>query len=609
MSEPGSERMPKPESLERTPRRSTAFRKPQTRVLLAACGLALSVVVPAVDAQTQAKPVGPSVLTSQPGAKGAAQPQQPPQAQQPQAPQPGAPGASGSAAPGAIPEATTASIATDDPNKISLAAFAEPVELKTLVDLLARTLNINVVVESDLSGSIVFNAPVQVDRDRLLPLVDALLGQQGYTITKDPTIDFYIVRRAADVPPNLAGDIPTTRVIPTPNVRPSALQFALQAQLTAGGAASAAGGQHLSFIDELGIIVATDSKRRLDQLETLVKRMLEEYARSKFIRIELAHIAAPVARQRALELIGQIAQPIGGAAFQPGQVQQAVPAGQARPGGGFDNLGDRLTVDPNGNALIFRGVDEEAAPVRAILEVIDKPSGLAPKRYEVGAAAQQIADIARQRGLGEVTTIASRGQQDGFFNANFDANRQQFPGQQQSQSHTGGPVMVVDENRGSILYYGTPDQQSQMRQLIDELDLKSEVVVIRAYKLNHSDSEKMAELINGLLRNETPASSNPLLGEGGGVFGVGRGQQFQPTRTGELAGEGVRQGDLSLSSNAFVIANKALNQVLVKAPAKQQPDFERLIQKLDQRRPQVYVEARIVAVTADDRTRRARSWC
>jgi type II secretory pathway component GspD/PulD (secretin) len=512
---------------------------------------------------------------------------------------------------GPAAEPLTVDVSTDDPDMITLSVFAEPVELKTLVELLGKTLNINITIEGDLSGSVVFNAPVPVKKADLLGLIDALLGQQGYTITRQIP-GFYTVQPAANVAVKFDGDIATTRVIPTPNVRPSALQQALAAQLGGAGAvnpqtgqATGGGAGRISYVDELGIIVATDTVRKLDTLESLVKRMLEEYGKTQFIRLELNHIAAPVARERALQLIGQIPQSTG-AALQPGQPIQQLQQQPGHSGQGLDNMGDRLTVDPQGNALIFRGLDQEVEQVRNIMKVIDKPSALAPKRYEVGAAAAQIADIARQRGLGEVTTISSRQDENtNFFNNGFNPN-QQIQGQNRSQSLAGGPVMVVDEGRGTILYYGTGDQQKQMKQLIDELDLKSEVVVIRTYKLNHSDSEKMAELINGLLRNETPASGNPLLGDNSGNNGfLNNPLRPQTPNTARksaegASAEGLREGDLSLSGNAFVIANKALNQIIVKAPAKQQPDFEKLIQKLDQRRPQVYLEAKIVSVTWTD---------
>lgn len=572
----------------------------------AAALIALSGSAGAQDKEKEKKvtpPVAPTTAVKPAGKTATTPPGQAPKMGTPTAVPTASPASAGTTEHAALPD-----IVTDDPNMITLAAFSGPVDLTALIELLARTLDINVTLIGDVTGQVVFNAPKAIPKDRFLPFVDALLNQQNYTITYDPVAQFYVVQQIAAVASELEGERATTRVISTPNVRPSSLQTALSSQLAA--MAGQAGGRQLSYVDELGIIIATDSVRKLDQLEALVKRILEEYAKTSWIRIELDHVAAPVARERALQLVGQSS----GATRSfgdPNQPQQPQVAAGGR-GQSLDNLGDRLTVDAQGNAVIFRGFPEEIQQVQTVLAIIDKPSQLQPKRYNVGGAARQVADIAKQRGLGDVTTIQSDAQ-DGQFNQQPQFQNQQFQNQfgrqGTGQTLSGGSVMVVDESRGSILYYGTLDQQQQMERLVEELDIQSESLVIRAYKLVNSDAEKMADLINGLIRNETPAASNPLLGEGGtSTFGganpFGPRVQRQPQTRQQNAQE-ANPNDLSISGNAFVIANKALNQVLIKAPAKQQPEFAKLIEKLDLRRPQVYVEAKIVVVNWTDDLRLA----
>lgn len=509
---------------------------------------------------------------------------------QPQAVPPGA------RAPDAVVELPA--IATPDPDRITLSAFAEPVQLTNLVELVARTLNVNVTIQGDLSGTVVFNAPVPIAKSELIPLLDSLLEQQGWTIVQNQ-YGFYTVQPQGAVPIQMAGDRATTRVFSTPNIRPSSLKATLEGQL---GVQQGQGGRVIAYIDDLGVIVATDTPRRLNALGTLVEAILAEYARSQFIRLELVNVAAPVARERALQLIGQMSQQTRVAI--PGQ-EQIQPV-QARPGA-LDNLGDRLTIDPQGNALIFRGLEEEIDVVRGILGVIDVPNTLVPKSYFAGAAAGQIADIARSRGLGEVTTI----QADRRNNAEFGFDFNQFQQQMQRANQTvGGPVMVVDQTRGTIIYYGTPAQHAQLDALIKELDTQSERVVIQAYKLAHSDAEKIAEIVNGILTNTAGGGEAPLLGgadsprlRAGGVR-FNQPQQPQP-QPGAAGGGGGGDGLELDGTEAFVIADTSNNQVIVKARQGQQKDFARLIEKLDLRRPQVFIEARLIAVSWSDTMRLA----
>lgn len=523
-------------------------------------------------------------------------------------------------------------------DQIELAAFSAPVELSALVDMLVKQLNINVAVKGNLSGQVSFNAPVSVPRDRFLPLVNALLEQQGYTITHDTLTGFYLVHPINEVAVGISGDSPSTRVIPTPNVRPSALKPAIEAQFGSGGGGAGAapmgnpGGGGVTtgsgalgqaaYIDELGVIVITGSPRRLEAVESLVRLLLDEYGRAKFIRMELKYVAASIARERALQLIGQAPQTSsrqnnmnpGGDPNNPNMT-----SGRAAT---LDNLADRLTIDPQGNALIFRGVPDEIARVRDVLSTIDAPSGLTSKSYYVGTAAQQIADLAKQRGLGDVTIIASTQNQGNqqinrfFGGGGDDSNRNS----RQTTVSAGGPVMVVDQGRGTIVYYATDQQQQLLKSLIEGMNLDDDVVVVKEYKLRFAAAETVAEIINGLLTNTTPAGSSSLLpgSSGSGTSGSSnnnnfrntqRNQQNQPqpanvflgpnfaNQTTQTDGSGV---GFSGGNDVFVLADKPNNQVLVKAPQRQQSQFAALIERIDLRRPQVYISTKIVAVTASD---------
>ncbi len=491
-----------------------------------------------------------------------------------------------------------------DDELITLSDFREPVQLTTLVELVASTLQINISIKGDIAGAVTFNAPVPVKKSELIDLLDMLLEQQGWTIVKD-RFGLYTILQSGEVRPAFATDRPTTRVFSTPNVRPSSLKPAIEAQLGGGGQpGQGGGGRQYTYLDELGVIVATDVPRRLSQLEEITTQLLKEFNRISYSRFDLRHISAPVARERALQLVGQLAQssPLG----QQGQVQPQ----QFNPQGGgaqnsLNNIGDRLTVDAQGNALVFRGRTEEIQHIRQILNLIDVPNTLVPKQYFAGSAARQIADIARGQGLGEVTTIDSIS--DSSAGQGFVPGRNfQQPGQAggaASAFSVGGSVMVVDEQRGNIIYYATPEQQGRLDALIEELDTGSEIETIEVYKLKNSKAEDVAEVINNLLSNTQPVGEGSLLPDAGGAQRRSNFNRARPT-DGAPAQASPESG-LSLDSNAFVIADLANNQLLIKARAGQQPEFARLVEKLDLRRPQVYIEAMIVAVTTDDRTRLA----
>lgn len=586
------------------------------------------------------RPVNPR--GAQPGGKGTTQPNP---GARPNVPGPGNVPPGGAGGEGDKPEEKheVPNIDAGD-GMVEFANFAEAVELSSLVEIVAQTLHINIMQDPNLSGSFVFNAPVKVKRENLLNMLKLMLERHGFTLTYDSTINFYLVGPRSTLeydPANL--EVVTTIVIETPGIRPSSLKATVDSQLgtngavvggaaktgrgnqpqgmpddgsgmpqpgnpgAQGGGAAASGGGRITYNDELGIIIAVDTTRRLEQIKTLVAKLTEQYTKIETTEIHLKLVSPSVAKQRILEMLGQVAQPTAqrnpNRGYDDGsQQQQPQPTAKTT----MDNLAERLTAAPTGNTLFFRGRAEELARVEHIVSLIDKPSNLTPKAYRAGTAAKAVADIARQRGMGEVTTIQApdaRMNSNNYYYGGFDGGNTQQ--RQQQTPLTGGPVMVVDEGRGQIIYYATPELHAQMDELLKDIDPDNDSVVMRDYRLIYAKAEDVAALVLGLINNQTPSSgnNNSLLPSSSGP---GRSNNVQPTVIFQGPDYGGGRGELSISGkDSFVIADKANNQVIVKAPLKEQEYFKELLSRLDRPVPQVYVEAQIVAVTGSDTFRLA----
>lgn len=504
-------------------------------------------------------------------------------------------------------------ITSDDPDMVTLSALSEPVNMATLVELVATTLDINITIIGDIPGSVKFNAPVPVKKQDLMSLLRSLLEQQSWTITQD-RFGLYTVSAVAQVFPVVGGDLSTTRVFRTPNMRPSSLKQAIEGQVGPPGAGPG-GARQYAYIDDLGIIVATDTPGKLDAIGQVLGAIIAESLESQFARLPLEHISASVARERALQLIGMAQPPASAAPANRGN----------QPGGGGDqatarnlstlySLSERLSVDQQGNALIFRGTADEAEQVKRVVAVIDIPNELVPKTYKAGRSASQVADIGRGRGLGEVITIEDLSSMSSAGGLGFGQPRDPSKSQQgltgSAPTIVGGPLMVVDESRGQIIYYGTDSQQAQLKALLDQLDTEAEAIVTRVYKLKNAQAIDLSDIINGLISGTGPVASAPLLpGDSGGSgrrSSTSRGSSTQRSSTPRPSGATQGGDDVSIDGGgAFVYPDEKNNQLLVKAQAGVQAEFARLIEKLDLRRPQVYIEAKIVAVTTDDKLRTA----
>src|SRR5439155_12219916 len=82
---------------------------------------------------------------------------------------------------------------------------------------------------------------------------------------------------------------------------------------------------------------------------------------------------------------------------------------QGVPGASMLPFDERLTVDPQGNALYFRGRPDEISKLESLLLIVDVPNSLESKWYPLGRAARAIASEGQRQGLGDFTTEEGTG--------------------------------------------------------------------------------------------------------------------------------------------------------------------------------------------------------
>ncbi|MEM9663262.1 MAG: secretin N-terminal domain-containing protein, partial [Planctomycetota bacterium] len=169
--------------------------------------------------------------------------------------------------------------------------------------------------------------------------------------------------------------------------------------------------------------------------------------------------------------------------------------------------------------------------------------------------------------------------------------------QQSDASKSGGSQLLVDQQEGTVTYFGTPEQQASFAELIEGFDTEDEIIVVDPYKLQYSDAADVAEILQSLISRSSPqGEDNPFLPQNQQAAARQFQQLFDPEST-----QSLEDNQTSILGNdSFVFADEANNQVLVQAPRSQQEAFEKLIRQIDLRRPQVYLEATIISVTDVD---------
>jgi len=498
--------------------------------------------------------------------------------------------------------------------------FTEPVEIQLLVEYVRRALGLQILfVDDQLRGQKVYlSQPVTIKLSQVLQFLTMLLEMKEYTLSQDEMGIFWVKPKSAVSPRKPGDQFSDTRIIRTPNIKPSTLQTSIQALITASRAGQAGPQTQPVYMDDLGIILITDSPRVTTVVQDFVDAIVQERADLKYHRFELVNISAAAAKDRVLELLGQQAQRAVG---QPG-VPGAAPAPGGAAAGQITNLGDRITIDPTSNALYLRGRQDEEELLANLLEVVDVPNSMKSVWYAVGnKTAQAVAVQGRAEQLG---TISEQDLSDPSRPAGaaggVAGGLQRGAGSSQDTLGSGAGFVLYPD-AGGFFYRGTDAQQARVEALVKMLKSISadEIVTYEFYKLKHGKAPDVAEIIQNLLSNTAGT------GNRGGLLGNNLGgnrsrtQPNQPrtpnapagTRTtpagGTPEGGGGLAGGLAEieGANVFVLADEPNNQILVKAPVKLQPQFRQLISKIDLRRPQVYIDAKIVVVSTNDNFRLA----
>ncbi len=498
----------------------------------------------------------------------------------------------GERSPALVPEPAGQS---DEP--IIIGPFAEPVQLRTLLDIAVARLGVQLAVDTSLSGSVMITQELRIPPEQYLLLLNSFLEQNGFAMVPGAIDGFFQVMPKGSVPSKPGGDLATTLVIRTPNTKPSVLQQAIVSQ------ASAAGGR-IAALDELGVLIVTASPGNAMEIEELVERILAERDQQRLIPFELTHIAAGAGRDQVLRLAGVLEE----SGATPGIPDPRARGGQQEGGSTFvasalSNLGQRLIVAPSGNRLLFRGTEDEADRVAELISIVDVKDDLQPTRYRTGSATANVAALAEQRGLGSVIQFSSMTDQGGLggFGQGVRGLQGGDPFSQQAPVQ-GGSAIVVDEVGQSIVFYGTPEQHEQFAALVNEYDPGDEQVVIRNYELDWAEAEAVATLLNELIEGASAAASGDLL-PGSGQTGR-QATARQPRLPDQQSTPEGAFGDIQ-SPDAFVTFDESTNQVMVRAPLNMQAEFRRIIDTIDKRRPQVFIEAKILAVTWTDDMRLA----
>ncbi len=435
----------------------------------------------------------------------------------------------------------------------------ENVQLKVFIDYVGKRLDINFLYDEQVANrQVTIKAPREIPADSLMTLLSTVLKMKGMTMVPTGvegtmrieasgllTTNSVGIGETAGVADRARSALAMTRVFDLKHAKPQQAEQVMKPFLSAPTAA-------ITVLEGHDLLIVTDYADNMKRLENLLA-VIDRSPREVQVRF------VPVLQSEAT----QMAQ----------NVKQLLDARAAARGG--TAAGVTVVAEERTNQLVVVGVPDLVGEAATLIGSMDAPLGLETKPYPLAVTSPEQVDRTVRKLIGDVA--AKR-----FYKSAFD------------------------RDAGVLLVTATPAVHRQIEAVCRALDkpMEESQSPVRFYKLKNAKAEEVLETIrniegdaglenvsvDGVSGAAAPAADLP-------IRGPTEAEVNTPGRSSPSAGAATAApGRSSSVRGGRVMADKASNTIIIVAKPSMQTVYEKLIARLDVRRPQVLVEATLVSV-------------
>ncbi|MCE5340825.1 MAG: hypothetical protein LLF92_06815 [Planctomycetaceae bacterium] len=477
----------------------------------------------------------------------------------------------------------------------------DKLEIVTLIELVGKYLNLNYLYdETKVMGAVSVKVQGKIRVGELYTLLESVLKFKNLSMSrKGNLVTIVPVAESLDQDPTLVdgnirpGDIAVTKVMRLKYINTvTARKLLTEMKL----------GSNITEIPEIGTLVITEYAFRMQRIEDLLALVDVPGAPKDFkLRVLKYTIAESlVTKIKALaEQMGTVDITIGATSTAatdggiPGRVTRPVrPTPQPGVPTGTTTTGETtarsvyVDFDKRTNRILMIGLPTELESVDKIIDSLDVPQQdlRTIREYEIQFIdIMQIVDALKELNIIEGTTntgsSTSTSRRQTVTRPGGDAVPQPAMTQQMTgDSATGAnlldqPQVVMLESTNSLLVNATPEQHTQISQIIAYIDREPVETAIpyRIYRLENQDPEKLAETLNSLMEKTVKDKEGK-----------------------------IQQTVKYTEDNIVIVPDVATFSLIVYASKKNQDWIGNLIHTLDTRRPQVLIDVSLVEVTKND---------
>ncbi|HOF86615.1 MAG TPA: secretin N-terminal domain-containing protein [Armatimonadota bacterium] len=497
------------------------------------------------------------------------------------------------AAPGGAPAPAAPPIPAD-PETVEVSIAFTKADLANVLNFLSMASGIPIVMDADVKGTVTITSMHKVKLPLAYEVINAALRVRGYTMVgtlKDKLIrvvplkksiaDKATVQMGADPATLGDSDMIVTQVIPVTYISAAKLQAELK-PLVADDQAN------LLAVSSSNTLIVTDTEGNVRRLMQIISLLDKDTSDVLDVEVYLCQYASARVLITSLEKVFGAAtptvQPRPGQPNQPNQPNQPGQPRVATDDGVLSLRGElKLSADERTNAIIISASKERIKMVIGLISKLDinTTPEVRTKTYRL-----QYADATNV--ASQLNTLFQQ-PQGGLPSRNPWTSTQQRQLTATEYAGLKQNVVVADVRTNAVVATATEQNLREFDKLIEELDAPNVLSdVTRTFQLKFAKASTVSQTMMSLFR------------------GSGSRMNFWDVVMGSA---NANSGDPIASLRRItVVADDKTNTLLVTGPPQSFSMVESIIEQLDRRTPQVFIQVAIVDVTLDDSTKFGVEW-
>ena len=405
-------------------------------------------------------------------------------------------------------------------------------DIRTFIEQVSDITGYSFIVDPRVKGEVTVVSNTEMSSDDIFDMFQSVLRIHGYAAVKSGNVVKIVPTQGAkqeDLPlgsGGLSNEKMVTRVIPVENTNATELVPILRPMVPQYG--------HLAAVSSANALIISDHANNIARIIEIIRRI--DSAESEEVEV----------LQLKYAWVGDVVKTLE----QLTPVETGTAKKSSRSSG---NVRVRVVAEERTNRLILRGEKSARARVKALVVDLDRPvesTGSTQVIYLRHAEAEKVAEILSALVSGQSATAASRSTSSSRSTAAKAAATLSTP------TATSGDITIqADETLNALIVRAAPADLAEIRNIVDQLDVRRAQVLIEAafVEVSGSASEALGvqwgygDPANGLAGTSLAASGQLSLTSIAGLLeGSDAAATDSASFSGLLAGGANQSGDIKM---------------------------------------------------------------